>query len=515
MKANGVASHTPDGGIVLGNGKTLKPFDQAVLEKSTKVNKKNGVISRIRFLELDQRKPGTLEMEKIQRWCRVEDFNPSSSHQLIKYLKWRIKDLSESVDLEKQKLAKLYYVPKRYKDGKDTTSSKELKELYEKTGDPLLAATMEYRSVCTNLNNYYPNWKPNPLTGSVHTTFGFVPPGGQLNSIEPNCQNLSKHTWYGQIFRRMVEAKPGHVFVEFDKSRFHVAMMGREALSPRYIRFAKLDSHSIFTSWIAKEKSLEVDLDHDSDEVAKAKIKEIKSRFKEIRDLQAKPAVLGNQLGLGARKMHFMNRKGIPTIRHAEMLQKKLAEQFPEVERYKEMITTLAYNQRYLITPFGYIRHFYDVLQNKWNRGRNEWELKHGDDFEKALALNIQSNSFCQMKTEWACMIKEHDAFEKFGFINTIHDSNMFHPTIKDLQGCAEKVFRVMMGPCWELRNGACPEGLVVGVGVTIGKNLQDWYDKKDGKKPYNPEGMREVNVFMKDGEVVIDWPRKGMEYLQ
>lgn len=482
----------------------LKPFDDIVFSKTYR-ELKNGTrkgFRRIELLEMGR----NLELQKIERWCDVEDFNPSSSTQILKYLKWRIKTLSTSSEQSDINRAKLYYIPLTLKTGKETTASKELKELYERTGDPLLESTIEYRSICTNLNNYYPNWEPWE-DGCVHTSFQFKPPSGQLNSIKPNVQNLSKHNPIGQRFRRMIEAKPNHYFVEFDKSRFHVVMMGWLANSLRYIRFGTLDCHSIFTSWIINEPSLSINLATDSDETIRAKVKEIRKNetWNHLRDVQSKPTVLGNQLGLGPRKLFFMNRRNIKNIAHAEQLQQTLRAQFPEVEVYKDWIATLASQQEYLMLPFGSIRYFYDVLRNQYDKKHNKWLEVHGQDYEKALAFQVQGNAFGMMKEEWYTMNEGFRAFQTFSFINTIHDSNVFHPPISALEDCIRLVWGVMTSPCTVLTSKTAPDGLTVGTGVSIGRNLQSYYDKRDGKKPFNPDGMREIDVRLNGkGEIEI-----------
>lgn len=455
---------------------------------------------------------------KVERWVKVKDFNPGSTNQLQEYIKWKKKELERQGEKE---LAKLYEVPKNLKTGKPTTSSAELKQLVDKTGDEVLSRTIEYRSISTNRNNFFPNWEPH-ADGCVHATIGFLPPSGQLNTIKPNVQNLSKHTRTGQIFRSMVEAPPGYTFVSFDKSRFHVVMMGREARSKNYIRFGQLDCHSIFTSWICGEKSLEVDLSNDSDATVKAKVKEIKARFGFIRDKVSKPSVLGNQLGLGARKLFWMNRKYINGEKEARKLQAELAARFDEVEREKKEVARFGYEHNHIRSEFGAVRYLYDVLRWAKNPISSQFELKHGEDYEKALAFKIQHHSFGMMKEEWY-KLNELGLLDRFNFINTIHDSNEFMPRIVDLEECIRRVWTVMVSPCKILANEATgPEGLVVGTGVSVGRNMQYYHDLKGCKSREsggcwmceygidNPEGIREIGVGWKGGvvggEIEIKW---------
>lgn len=499
--------------LELSGGKPLPPLEQVAKQQY-------GLV----YQQVPDPAPGYPD-RTAERWTKVSDFNPGSSEQLQKYIKWKRKELdarAKAGDVEAKRLAPCYEVPLSLKTKKPTTSSAELKQLVEKTGDELLAKTIEIRSINTNLNNFYPNWKPAP-DGCVHSTIGFAPPSGQLNTTNPNVQNLSKHTQTGQVFRRMVAARKGRMFVCFDKSRFHVVMMGREAKSPNYIKFGMLDCHSIFTSWIAGERSLEIDLSCDDDATIKAKVKEIKSRFGMIRDKVAKPSVLGNQLGLGARKLYWMNRKYIASETAAKRLQAVMAERFPEVERYKAETAKGCYDKGYVKSDFWAIRYLYDALRYTRDKVSGDWRIQHGEDYEKALAFRIQHQSFGQMKEEWYEMLRL-GYLDIHWFINTIHDSNEFEPEERNVERCIRDVWRVMVSPCSVLANEAVPTGLVVGTGVSIGKNMQYRHDLQKCKVRakggncwmcdagiHNPEGMRELGGVrwkggIMGGEVEIQW---------
>lgn len=434
------------------------------------------------------------------RWLKYEPFRPSSE-QIKKYIKWKKAQLEGSSNPEDRKLAKKYRIPTDYK-GKETTRKDELKELAESTLDPFLDKVMDLRSLETNKNNYLPNWAPG-LDGRVHSTFQWVPPTAQLNTISPNCQNLSKHTRVGQWFRLMVEAPPGYWFLSFDKSRFHVAMMGYLAKSKKYIRFATLDSHTIFGSWTLPDKKLWIDLDAD-DETILEMVKFIKKKYSNERDTKWKPTVLGNQLGLGARKLYWMNRRSMSGIKEAERLQDIIKERFPEVERFKKDITHKAHEQHYLINEFGVIRWFWNVFFNKFNERKNCWEEKHGEDYEAAIAQLVQSDSFGQMGYEWEKMVStpeykiggyEYGLWDKYGFCNTIHDSNDFCTREELVPEAIERIFDIMCQPCEVLSNEACPEGLVVKAGISIGVNVGTWRDKEEDGKPVNLLGMREFKT--------------------
>jgi DNA polymerase I-like protein with 3'-5' exonuclease and polymerase domains len=65
-------------------------------------------------------------------------------------------------------------------------------------------------------------------------------------------------------------------------------------------------------------------------------------------------------------------------------------------------------------------------------------------------------------------------------FITTIHDSLMFMPEVGKKDRCIEAVYRIMTQATTKLRNEATgPEGLKVGVEVSVGKN---WREMKEIK---------------------------------
>ena len=68
--------------------------------------------------------------------------------------------------------------------------------------------------------------------------------------------------------------------MEFDKKSFHVASLGYLANDVDYLRFASLDPHSIFTSYIMPASWGEAISFRDSDTDILGQCKEIKARSK-------------------------------------------------------------------------------------------------------------------------------------------------------------------------------------------------------------------------------------------
>lgn len=399
-------------------------------------------------------------------------------------------------------LSKLYQVPLSFKTNRPTTAKGELEELFYKTADPVLELTLEIRSLDTNINNFIPNWKPHK-DGRVHTTWGFTAASGQLDSSRPNILNLSKWTSTGQRFRRIVEAPTGYHFIEFDKKSFHVATAGYCAQDPDYIRFSQLGPHSIFASHICpRDWCKPITMDLPDGEIIergnwlKRKCKEAKGNDPhgiDIRQDMAKKVVLGNQLGLGPRKLYTQNRRYIPSEARARELQEMIAGLFPKVAKFKDEIREQAHNQKYLLLKeWGIIDYFFDVYNWRYDTKIRGWKRGWGTDSEKSIAFPVQGQAFGTLKYELREMYNR-GYLEEFGMVNTIHDSVVFLCEDGKVDRCLEEVPKVMNAPCPRMINKATgKEGLVVMVEASIGKNLQDldYLGKGD-----NPEGMREVKL--------------------
>lgn len=381
-------------------------------------------------------------------------------------------NLNELTLNELKRLAYAYVVPTSPDGTKETTGKKALESVAKDTDDPVLNGVMTVRSLNSQINNFIPNWKPSSRDGCVHAKFNFTPPTGQLATRAPNIQNAGKHSDNGKRFRGIVEAKPGYVLIEFDYQRFHVATMGYAANDATYLRFAKLDSHSIFTSHLVGRP---IDMRwSDADIVAATK--EIKREFKVIRDTRSKATVLGNQLGLGARKLHWMNSEHISSEAEAKELQNLLAMMFPKVARFKDQIRDKAHKQTYLLNEWGRIQHFFDVWHFKYQKGKG-WLRYPGNDSERAIAFPVQSPAH-GMVADKLLTIDGNGMAEEYGLCNTIHDSVKFHCRKELAKQCVRDVYPILVEPCKVLTNEATgPEGLSVGVDINLGFI---WRDMKE-----------------------------------
>lgn len=461
--------------------------------------------------------------ESVERWCILEPFKASST-QLIKYLQYKQSQLKEEIDklrvLRKdqqgstkeltQKINELkdlmddYEVPLHLKTKRPTTNADDLEEIFHKTGDLVIEKTIKIRSLDTNINNFMKNWYPGLVikkkgqptkyypngSGVVHPTYGYTAPSGQINSWGPNSQNVSKHTEYGKRMRGIIEAPPGYCFVEGDKRSFHIATMGYCANDRDYIRFSRIDPHSIFGSYIAPDIiGCRISLKWSDDEIRQA-TKEFKKKCKEIeekdplhginvRQQLAKPTILGNQLELGARKLQRQNQRYIHSVAEAEALQDMLHGLFALPEVCKSRIKDQAFKQKYLTNEFGRIDFFYDIFSFTYDKKTRKWRRKDGEGAREPIAWSVQSRAFGMIDEE-LLTLDEMGICEEHNFMVTIHDSLVFMPEIGKKDKCIESLVDVMNRPCKYLVNEATgPDGLQVGVDVSVGNNWRDMSEIK------------------------------------
>ena len=278
-------------------------------------------------------------------------------------------------------------------------------------------------------------------------------------------------------------------------------MLGYLANDADYLRFARLDPHSIFTSYIMPSSWGKPISFNQSDEEIKGLCKEIKERCKrekahgvDLRQDTAKPCVLGNQLGLGPQKLWYQNRRAIRDKAHAEELQSIIANLFPKVEAWKERVIEQAHRQTYLIDEWGKVQFFYEVF--RWEKNKfSRWVRKRTQEAEKVLAFRVQGCSFGMLKDE-SLRLEEMGANKEYNFINTIHDSLVFLPRLTDRDKAIKNITGIMNSPCKRLVNEVTgKEGLVIRCEVESGKNFAQVDMDKNIFDDGNPEGMKEVKV--------------------
>lgn len=390
------------------------------------------------------------------RWARLLPFRPSNK-QLVDYIEFR----GHRVPTEK---------------GKKTTAAKGIQELAKKhKEDRLYQSILDIRTVGKIRSTYVvgkgwvnrqykPNGKHNhkgepqydelPIDWNnqpdrIHTTFTMRPATGQTSSVFPNVQNGPKHIRNENLrsydlptrWRTMIQARPGRRIWEFDLKSAHALTLGLNARDASYMRLARMDVHTYFTSVLASKQGLwprPIDLNV-SDVDLKAALKECRAYVtpgglsfeKDIRDVRAKSAILGVGFGMMGKKLFNTNKESFNDEADAQNVIDTVFVAFPKLKVYQDDVIAEAHDKKYLISRGGFIRWFWHVYDFKYDQFNQEsFRVGHGDDAEDAKAFRPANDAFVYMRDAGIRMEElgiNHDAL----FINTIHDSNVFEPEQK------------------------------------------------------------------------------------
>lgn len=393
---------------------------------------------------------------QVLRWCRVLPFRPSGGGkgQVLRYVRHRG-----------------HPVPKKSKEDKETSDKKGLETLAKKTKDPLYQTILGYRGVEKLKTTYVDGWEPG-LDGRVHPQFTNKPATGQLSSVQPNAQNVPKHGKLASSFRRIIEARPGYRLIEGDFSSFHVLTTGFESRDADWMRMARLDMHSYVAGILLKHWTPEVK--HESDDSLLERFKWLKSdpARKYVRDKQSKPSILGIGFGQGAKRLSDENPETIPNKKKAQELLDLLRALFPRVFKWQSEVRDLAHRQKYLRSRHGWMRWFWDVY--RWSEGRG---YMPGDDSEAAIAFLPANDAHCHLKD---CLRRLNDRglLDRYGFINTIHDSIVFECLAEMADECYHEVRQEMERPSTVLIDPlVAPGGLWVGAEFKWGQNWAEMVD--------------------------------------
>lgn len=393
--------------------------------------------------------------ESFLRWCRVYDFSPNSSPQLMAYM-----------------TARRHQIPQD-KAGKKTTGKKELERLSAKYKDNFYIKVIECREIGKMRGTYIEGFRPH-ADGRVHTTFTFATATDQLSARNPNVTNIPKHGRLAKPIRAMFrDSVGGKLLVEWDKKSYHVMTTGWCARDTSYMRLARLDMHS-FVTWHFLRLPKADQLFGLPDEELAAQLKWLKSdeKRKWVRDYQVKRAVLGIGYGMGVQKLYDMNREYFDDYGQARRLREMIERLFPKVFRWQAQVKELAHRQGYLRNDFGAIRWFYEVQAPDGKGG-----MKPGEQAEEAVAFLPASLAFGDMR-ELMKEVARRGLDEKWEQVNTVHDSLVYLVDPARLEEHCHEMYPVLKAPSKVLVDAElAPEGLVVDVEANAGEN---WADMKE-----------------------------------
>lgn len=375
------------------------------------------------------------------RWARLLPFRPSKQ-QIIKYIEFRAKT------------NKKHKVPK-YK-GKTTTAAKYILALAKKTDDPLYQSLLDIRTVSKADSTYIvgKGWMDTAEDGTllptaqqserIHTQFTLGPATGQTSSVRPNIQNQPhyiknenlKHLDLPTKVRALIQARPDHRIWEFDLKSAHALTLGLEARDASYMRLSRMDAHSYFGSILATRMGLwprpiELSL---SDADLKMALKEFKNYIHpsginfatEIRQGKAKPTILGIGFGMMGKKLKDTNEDAFKDADEAQDTIDLFFEIFPLLKKYQDAAMAEAHDKHFLISKGGFIRWAWHVWHFVYDRfDQDQFVREHGDDAENVKAFRPANDAFVYMR-DAESRLEEAGINEMAGFINTIHDSNVF-----------------------------------------------------------------------------------------
>jgi uracil-DNA glycosylase family 4 len=387
-------------------------------------------------------------------WCRVYEFSPNSSPQLMSYMESRRHKIPTS------------------KDGKKTTGKKELIRLSSRFKDDFYLKVIECREIRKAKGTYIDGFRPH-ADGRVHTTFTFATAIGQLSSRNPNIQNFGKHGRLAKAIRSMVAAEPGMLLSEWDFKSCHVLTLGYLANDPNYIRLARIDMHSIMTGHFLKLWRVQEIL-KESDAELKERCKWLKSveKYKDMRDSKIKHAGLGIGNGLKANGLYERYMEFFSGVAEAKAILGAYEEVFPKVFAWQKWVQQRAHDQTFLQTEFGHLRHYYEVF--RWDGRKSEWG--HGDQGEEAISFWLSNIAFGHIR-EKLKELERAGLAERYGLCDNIHDSVVFHFEESLLEEQLRLVRPILESPSKVLIGPAAPDGLWIGVDCAVGKNWAEMHE--------------------------------------
>ena len=401
----------------------------------------------------------------LTRWAKPVEFNPNSKLQVIrfmKHLKHPVPKHSKRVDAQGE--------------ASDTTEVKELERLYTKTKHPIYPLLIQKRQLTKVEGTYVEGWKPSK-DGCVHTTYTFQTATWQNSSRAPNVQNGLKHgkTPFQKSlalgFNSMQRATPGKVFINFDFKSFHALTTAHDFNIPSYARLARLDIHSFVTCHYLRLPERVGLFDRPDQEMLDLFKRMRKTEpFGFTRDYKAKRTILGIQFGMGYRKLYQLNRDDFENEGEAKVLWEMVYGLFPRLRVAQNEIKAKAAEEKRLVNKYGAIRHFFDVQRFD----RKVQRMVPGDQAEQAVAFLPASHAFGHVR-DVLLRIRARRLDDRYGLINSIHDSLLFHCPLERAEECKFEIRQIMEAPSTVLiYPGMAPSGLSVGADVAMGNCLAE-----------------------------------------
>lgn len=345
-------------------------------------------------------------MRTVKRWARMLDFNPTSSKQVLEYLKF-----------------KGYPLHKDRKTGNPTADEEAIEKTlrflavggYPK--DELLEKVLESRHLQKAIG--YLLESSVGADGMYHPIYTFRPETGRLSSMRPNIQNQPNHGVDARLAQAIracvVPSRPGWVLVENDWKAMEAVLTGYFAQDQDFVKISQLDSHSYFCAFILKNRGvLTEDIPKPSDPDIMKFLNKIKKAFPEER-FMAKTANLAMGYDIGWKHLSEVVRCSAEEAKDYLRIRDDM---YPRIAAWKEATFLEAHAKGYLETPFGYRTYYWNVLEPVTG---HPGKFRKGKEAREALAFRPQSSGAAMLR-EAMLALDQYDGVE-FNFLATIHDA--------------------------------------------------------------------------------------------
>jgi hypothetical protein len=311
--------------------------------------------------------------------------------------------------------------------------------------------------------------------GRIHTTFGHNPSSLRLCSFDPNLQNIPRGSsevekWVKDIF----VAGEGHTFWERDFSGIEAVLVGYFAGAKNYVRLAKTDVHSFYTAYALNALDGRVsandlpDLSWDDNRL-RARLADIKKEFKADRNNLYKHLVHGAnylQTPVGAQAHIFKSTGRAFDVALIRKVMGVYFELFPEIGQWhRDLCNRVDGTKRretdgtdapdpwtlgvcYARNPFGYVHHFYNVLD--WEKIDGKWYSSFGEDAKRLVSFLPQSTAAAIIKSAAKRIWNEYP-WVGLSLRLLIHDSILGEAPDGDIETCLRISQDVMETPIPEL----------------------------------------------------------------
>lgn len=408
---------------------------------------------------------------KVTRWAKLYDWSPTSSQQVLKYLKH-----------------KKYPIPINRKTKKPTTGEEALEKILRKHPTdlviPKILTARRLQKADAYLSDTYVG-----LDGRFHPEFTRHPETLRFSSRRPNIQNQPKgkkdaEALIAEAILSSIIADAGNVLIERDYKAEEALLLGYYAQDDLYMRAARLGIYS----WLLGPKlGKPVDLNRPDKEVL-ADLNAIKYGHPFLYSVY-KTCTLGVGYGMGVKSLatrlepYYVDEakeialaeaqkkrwwkdinpaKPFDDARVVELtfnltselakaaaldFQKSFESAAPKVVEFQSRIRDQAHRERKLTNAFGYTRHFYDVFTKR----DGKWVL--GSEAEKVLAFLPQSTGAGIMSE---CLISVDEIFGSDPDFNpciTEHDKIVCEVSEANWQNYQAALKQIMDGPIHALGN--------------------------------------------------------------